>query len=160
MKTTILEAHGEVGDFIFWFNLLCQRVYSGGLLRLRSEAETEPEGTIGRYAYVNDGSWVEVPALSVDYRNGFLPFGSYVFSVEGHGFSASGCDFYLYGGISYPEAKQPKQEGTFRVKNDAKFLAEKVVQAWRKLGGTAELKKDHSALVCVGKEDVWVSLYA
>jgi hypothetical protein len=84
---------------------------------------------------------VEVPALSVDYRNGFLPFGSYVFSVEGHGFSASGCDFYLYRGISYPEAKQPKQEGTFRVKNDAKFLVEKTAQAWRKLGGTAELKK-------------------
>jgi hypothetical protein len=158
MKT--IEAHGKVGDFIFWFNLFCQKVYNGGVLRLKNEAEEEePDGTIGKYVYVNDGSWTELPALSVDYRNGFLPFGSYVFTVEGHAFTA-GFDFYLYRGVNRSEVKEPKQEGTFRVKNDAKFLAQKVAEAWRRLGGTAKLKRDHNALVCVGKSGVWVSLYA
>jgi len=159
MKTTVLEAHGEVGDFLFWFNLLCQRVYAGGKLCLKQEG-MEPDGIIGKYAYTDDGNWVEIPALSVDYRNGFLPFGSYVFTAEGWGFSAEGYDFYLYRGISNPEAKQPKQEGTFRVKNDVRYLVYRTAQAWQRLGGKAKLERDYQALVCVGKGDVWLSLYA
>jgi hypothetical protein len=150
MKATV-QAHGEVGRFIYWFNLLSQRIYNGGVLEpFQNEKVTKTK--IGKYAYTQDGFWVELPALAVDYRNGYQPNGS-------KAFSALGYDFYLFRGLNYPEAKQPKQQGTFRVNNTAEYLAQQVAVAWAKLGGKAKLEKDYNALVCIGKGDVWVSLY-
>ena len=149
MKT--IQAHEEIGRFTYWFNLLSQKVYRGGRLEpLRGDAVAD--GKIGEYAYAEDGSWVELPALTIDYHNGHAPFGS-------KAFTAFGYDFYLFRGINCPEAKEVKREGTFRVNNDKRYLAEQVAIAWRKLGGTAKLGKDPNALVCVGSGGVWVSLY-
>jgi hypothetical protein len=149
-----IQGHGDAGRFIYLFNLLCQRLYSGGVLEpLRGEADAIG-AKIGDFAYVKDGTWVELPALSLDYCNGYVPYGS-------RAFSAFGCDFYLFRGIALsPEEKKPKEEGTFRVKNDAFYLAQLTANAWRKLGGTAKHERDLQALVCVGAGDIWVSLYA
>jgi hypothetical protein len=150
MKATV-QSHDQVGRFIYWFNLLCQRIYNGGVLEpFQNEKVTRTK--IGKYAYTQDGFWVELPAITVDYRNGYQPNGS-------KAFSALGYDFYLFRGLNYPEAKEPKAEGTFRVCNDSKYLAQQVAIAWRKLGGKAKLERDQNALVTIGKGDVWVSLY-
>jgi hypothetical protein len=150
MKATV-QSHDQVGRFIYRFNLLCQRIYNGGVLEA-FQNETATKAKIGNYAYTQDGFWVEIPALTVDYRNGFQPNGS-------KAFSALGYDFYVFRGLNYPEAKQPKRQGTFRVNETAEHLAKQVAVAWQKLGGKAKLEKDLNALVCVGKGDVWVSLF-
>ena len=150
-----IQGHGNIGRFIYWFNLLCQRIYNGGVLeplRGYGEVDGEVEGKIGDFAYIKDGAWVETPALMANYRNGYQPNGS-------KAFSAFGYDFYLFRGVNLPEAKGEKAEGTFRVNNDAKYLAQQVVNAWRKLGGNAKLERDPNALVCVGRDDLWLSLY-
>jgi hypothetical protein len=146
-----IPSHSEVGRFIYLFNLFTQKVYNGG--RFKEFPYPNAEGKIGKWAYAHDGSWLYSPALMVDYRNEHEPFGS-------QAFSAFGYDFYLFAGLNLSEAKETKQSGTFTVKNDAKYLAQAVADAWTKLGGKAKLQKDFDALICVGKGDVWVSLYA
>jgi len=144
-----IPAHSKVGNFIYLFNLFTQKIYNGG--RFKPFPYLKADGKIGRWAYVYDGKWVYSPALMADYRNE-QPLGS-------PAFSAFGYDFYLFAGTNLSEAKETKQEGTFRVKNDVKYLAQVLATAWRELGGTAKLERDYDALVCVGKGDVWVSLY-
>jgi len=148
----VVPSHnGEANRFLFWFNLLCQKLYSGGVL-VPKEKNSNPDGKIGDYAFIREGHWVEIPALTIDYRNGHKPFGS-------KAFSALGYEFYVFRGVSYPEAKRSKETGTFRVGNGTQYLAQQVVSSWVKLGGKAKLEKDADALVCVGKGDVWLSLY-
>jgi hypothetical protein len=146
-----IQGHEDVGRFIYWFNLLCQKLYYGGVLeKFQGEAVTRTK--IGKYAYTQDGFWVELPALAPDYRNGYKPNGS-------KAFTAFGIDFYLFRGLSYSEGKQVKREGTFRVGNTAEYIAKQVANSWVKLGGRVSYTKDYGALICIGKGNLWLSLY-
>jgi len=147
MKT--IQNHNDVGRFIYWFNKLCQRVFEGGKLEPFQADATETK--IGIYGF-KDGSWIEIPAIAVDYRNGYVPNGS-------KAFSAFGMDFYLFRGLNCPEAKTAKQEGIFRVGNNPEYITKQVAIAWVKLGGKVAYIRDYGALICVGKGDTWLSLY-
>jgi hypothetical protein len=149
MKT--IQAHQDVGRFVYWFNQLCQKLFDGGKLdTFQGEAVTENK--IGQYAFTKEGEWIEIPALTIDYQNGYKPNGS-------KAFQAFGIDFYLFRGLNYPEAKATKTEGTFRVGNTAEYIAKQVANSWVKLGGRVSYTKDYGALITIGKGDLWLSLY-